>query len=181
MLSIEEAFAVYSARVSSLPTETVATAEALYRTLREDSPSTVDLPPFTQSAMDGYAVRTSEIEVGTALPIAMTLPAAGVDEVPSLEPGTCARIFTGGPVPNGADSVIMQEQVEREADVAHFGVMPRLGQNVRNRAEEISVGQTVCAAGAEITPGKIGALCAAGIAQVMVTQLPKVTLLVTGD
>ena len=137
MLSLEEAFAVYSARVTVLPSETVPTADSLYRTLREDSASTVDLPPFTQSAMDGYAVRGSEVEAGTSLPVAMTLAAAGVDEVPTLAPGSCARIFTGGPVPNGADTVIMQEDVTREGDRITIveGVVE--GENIRRRGGDV--------------------------------------------
>ncbi len=181
MLSIEEAFATYASRISPLESEVIPTAEALHRTLRADAPSAVDLPPFTQSAMDGYAARGADIQPGTELPIAMTLAAAGVDAVPTLPAGVCARIFTGGPVPMGADTVIMQEQVERDGDVARFELAPRIGQNVRKQAEEISVGQTVCAAGGEVTPGKIGALCAAGVATVSVTRVPRVTLLVTGD
>lgn len=181
MLTIDEAFENYRGRIRALPTETVPTGDALHRTLRADASSAVDLPPFTQSAMDGYAVRAAEVDAGVRLPVSLTLSAAGLDEVPTLAAGTCARIFTGGPVPSGADSVVMQEQVERDGDSALFSMPPRVGQNVRGRAEEISVGQMVCGAGSVVTPGRIGALCAAGVAEIVVTRTPSVTLLVTGD
>lgn len=181
MLTVDQAFAAYQVRISTLPTETVATGRSLHRVLRSEARSTVDLPPFTQSAMDGYAVRASDAVEGATLPIALTLAAAGVDEVPTLPPGSCARIFTGGPVPVGADSVVMQERVERIDESARFTVPTRDGQNVRRQAEEIGVGGAVCQRGQRITPGRIGAMTAAGVGTIEVTRTPRVTLLVTGD
>lgn len=181
MLTIDEAFEEYEAHISALPTEVIPTQDALHRVLRADAVSLVDLPPFTQSAMDGYAVRASEATAGAALPVAMTLPAAGRETLPSLPVGTCARIFTGGPVPDGADAVVMQERVDRAGDEARFEADTRGGQNVRRQAEEIGVGEAVCETGATITAGRIGAMCAAGVGNVEVTRQPRVTLLVTGD
>lgn len=181
MLTVDEAFGVFARHVSALPVERIPTRDALHRVLREDAVSLVDLPPFTQSAMDGYAVRSADAASGASLPVAMTLAAAGRDSLPELPPGTCARIFTGGPVPTGADSVVMQERVARDGEVARFEADTQLGQNVRQRAEEIGIGQPVCRTGAVITAGRIGAMCAAGIGEVSVTRHPRVTLLVTGD
>ncbi len=186
MITVEEAFAAYEREIAPLGVETIPVADALHRVLAEDGRSRVDLPPFPQSAMDGYAVRAAELSAAAGaapvrLPVVATVAATGLDEIPTLAPGTCARIFTGGHVPTGATAVVMQEKVERDGDFASFTAPTEPGKDIRDRAEEVAAGATVCDAGARLTPGRIGALAAAGVGRVIVRRAPRVRVLVSGD
>ena len=186
MLSLDEAFAAYAERVSAIPSTEVGLDEAIGCVLAADVVSLVDLPPFPQSAMDGYALRSSDLSAATddapvRLPIAMTVAASGLDAAPVLAPGTCARIFTGGYVPDGADAVVMQELVHRDGELAEFRRPAESGENRRPRADEIRAGEPVMRAGGRLTPGRIGAIAAAGVARVHVRRRPRVSVLVTGD
>lgn len=185
MITIDEAFEAYRARVRALAAETVTLDRALGRVLVEPARSTVDLPPFPQSAMDGYAVRAASLDDAerepVALPVALTVAATAWNAAPVLPEGACARIFTGGHVPVGADAVVMQEQVERDGDLASFRHPVAPGANVRHRGEELREGAVVMPPGRRLTAGRLGALAAAGIAEVRVHRRPSVTLLVTGD
>jgi molybdopterin molybdotransferase len=181
MLTLNAALDCYHASIRKLPTEHISTSNGLHRVLRGAALSAVDLPPFTQSAMDGYAVRSAEAVEGASLPVAITLAAAGRESVPDLPTAACARIFTGGPVPIGADAVVMQERVERDGEFARFTETTPSGKNIRQRAEEIAAGGVVCRTGERVTPGRIGAMTAAGVGTIEVARQPRVTLLVTGD
>lgn len=181
MLTIDEAFTAYRENIEPIAASEVAVGDATGWVLAEPARAVVDLPPFEQSAMDGYAVRAAEIADGARLPVALTVPARGHEVVPTLPTGACARIFTGGHVPAGADTVIMQEDVERDGEDAVFARAPVAGANVRHRGEELRAGDPICPAGARLTTGRIGALAAAGVARVNARRPPRAVVLVTGD
>ena len=132
MLSIGEAQDRILARVASLPGERVPVERALGRVLAEDLVATRMLPPFDNSAMDGYALRAADLDVAerAGLPVVGEVR-AGAGGLPDLQPGTAVRIFTGAPLPSGADTVVIQEATRREGEVVVVERRPRPGANVR--------------------------------------------------
>ncbi|MGO4916431.1 molybdopterin molybdotransferase MoeA [Pseudogemmobacter sp. W21_MBD1_M6] len=140
------------------------------------------LPPYDASAMDGYAVRVNDMP--GAGPWSMTVQdriAAGDARSIALESGAALRIFTGAPLPHGADAVVMQESVTRRADGIHLVRCPTIGENIRRAGEEAPAGKSIVPAGRRLGPRDIGAAAAAGHATVTVTRRPRVALLTTGD
>ena len=149
LLSVAEAQALILEGVTAVTeTETLPLRAVLGRVLAQDVTSPIDVPSHTNSAMDGYAVRAAD------------LPADGVAEFPvpgtswagrpwltPIEPGQAVQIMTGGMMPEGADTVIMQEQVEREGDTVRIGMGHKPGQNVRAAGEDVTTGATVFTAG----------------------------------
>lgn len=167
--------------VKPLASELIPTAEADGRVLSEDVSSEVDLPPFDYSAMDGYAVRAADF--GGAGPFRFIVSAeqrAG-ESGRQLAPGTAARIFTGAPLLEGADSVIMQEDAERQADHVIFEKAPTLGAHVRRRGEDLARGALALTRGTRLNPFQVGLLASLDRAQVRVARRPRVLLLCTGD
>jgi molybdopterin molybdotransferase len=159
--------------------ETVALAEAQGRVLAEDLVSTLDLPPWPNSAMDGYTLRTSDW-TGEPLPVSQRIFAGQAPE--PLEPGTCARIFTGAPVPEGADCVEMQENAEVMADGnIRFTESVRVGQNIRPKGQETTVGDRVLQAGTVMGPIELGLAATLGFGCLQVTRRARVAVLSTGD
>jgi len=140
-----------------------------------------DLPGFDNSAMDGYAVRTSEVATaGVTLPVVGESRAGG--EFPAeLSPGSATRIFTGAPMPAGADSVIIQENTERDAAAVRFLVPATLGGNVRHRGADLRRGEVCIPARTVIDAGEIGMLASQGLLEVPVFGRPKVAIVATGD
>ena len=170
-------------------TETVATFDADGRVLAQDCTSALHVPPLDNSSMDGYAVRCADVgAAGVAPPI--TLPvsqriAAGSAGEP-LAPGTAARIFTGAPVPAGADAVLMQEDCEAiataEGGVAvRINTVPQPGQWIRRAGEDIARGTVVLAAGTRLSPAELGLAASIGLHQLQVARRPRVALFSTGD
>jgi molybdopterin molybdotransferase len=170
-------------------TDNVPTAEALGRVLAEPVVSRLDVPPADNSSMDGYALRHADLgdcAADGALPVSQRIAAGSVGA--SLQPGTVARIFTGAPLPEGADTVVMQEQCELLATDAP-GEPPRVritgpvepGQWVRRRGEDVRRGSTVLAAGARLTPQALGLAASVGAASLRVLRRPRVALFSTGD
>ena len=170
-------------------TETVATFDADGRVLAQNCTSALHVPPLDNSSMDGYAVRCADVvAAGGVLPI--TLPvsqriAAGSAGEP-LAPGTAARIFTGAPVPAGADAVLMQEDCEAiataEGGVAvRINAMPQPGQWIRRAGEDIARGTVVLAAGTRLSPAELGLAASIGLHQLQVARCPRVALFSTGD
>ena len=175
-----------SADRTSRLVETVPTEQALARVLAQDLVSGVDVPPHDNSAMDGYAVRQADVQALMAagatagLPQAQRIAAGQVGE--ALAPGHCARIFTGAPVPPGADAVVMQEHTEPGTDgTVRFTQPVRLGQNIRLRGEDIANGQTVLRAGTSLGPAALGVAASVGAAELPVWRRPRVGILTTGD
>lgn len=149
------------------------------RVLAEDLQSTLDLPPWPNSAMDGYALRVAD---WTGEPLAVTQKIfAGMAPEP-LQPGTCARIFTGAPVPAGADCVEMQENAEVLADQrVQFSEALHAGQNIRPQGQETTVGELVLSAGTRLGPIEQGLAASLGCAELDVVRKVRVAVLSTGD
>ncbi|AXO61296.1 gephyrin-like molybdotransferase Glp [Ectopseudomonas oleovorans] len=159
--------------------ELVALAEADGRVLAEPLIAALDLPPWANSAMDGYALRLADCS-GQALPISQRIQ-AGTAPTP-LEHGTCARIFTGAPLPEGADTVEMQENVELdEAGRVHFREPLKVGQNVRAQGQETRSGECVLPAGTRLGPIELGLAASLGAARLSVRRRLRVAVLSTGD
>ena len=161
-------------------TESVPLGEALGRILAEEIASPLNVPPLDNSAMDGYAVRTGEITPGKPMPVSQRIPAGTVGT--ELEPGTCARIFTGAPVPPGADAVIMQERAADHANNAvSFESVPRPGDNIRSAGEDIRTGDMILEPGNRIEPQHLGLAASVGLSELGVFRRLRVATFFTGD
>lgn len=159
--------------------ETVSLELAEGRVLAEDLISTLDLPPWPNSAMDGYALRLADW-VGEPLPVSQRI-FAGQAPQPLLS-GTCARIFTGAPVPEGADCVEMQENAEVQGDQrVRFTQALSVGQNIRPQGQETTIGEQVLSAGTRLGPVEQGLAASLGCARLSVIRRVKVAVLSTGD
>lgn len=188
MLELDQARGRILHLLSPLSSESVAVPESAGRVLAHHVTASLNLPPFNNSAMDGFAVRSADLaHASLGNPIALQL----VGEIPAgyspsliVHPGTCVRIFTGSPLPGGADSVIMQE------DTAMASAQPakvtcseavKPWENVRLRGEDVKDGGTVLGAGQRLGAGSIALLAALGIRDVSVARRPMVGLVVTGN
>ncbi len=160
--------------------EPVALGESLDRVTARDLAGRVDLPGFDNSSMDGYAVRAAEAGDGAVLALAGEQP-AGTDRELELAPGTAIRIFTGAPLPRGADAVVMQEDVRVGDGRIRIveGVVP--GENIRPRGGDVCAGQRLVPAGSVITPAIVGLLASQGFVTVPVRPRPRVGIVTTGD
>ncbi len=167
--------------VAPLPGERVPLADALGRALAEDLAAEADLPAFDASTMDGYALRASDARrAGVALPVAFEVFAGRPAGVP-LPSGACCRIFTGAPLPEGADAVEQQEQVRRGRRGAVFGRAALRGRFVRRRGSDLARGEVAARAGAPVDPGTIGLAAGLGRGELLVHRRPRVAILPTGD
>jgi molybdopterin molybdotransferase len=162
-----------------IETETVALAQAQGRVLAQDMVATLDLPPWPNSAMDGYALRLTDW-TGEPLKVSQRIFAGQAPE--PLTPGTCARIFTGAPVPEGADCVEMQENAQVFADQRVGFTEPlQPGQNIRPQGQETRIGDKVLAAGTRLGPIELGLAASLGLASLQVVRRVRVAVLSTGD
>ena len=162
--------------------EKVTTQAALGRVLAEDVKSLVDVPPLDNTSMDGYAVRSADTATpGQTLRIAQRIPAGSIGV--QLEPGTAARIFTGAPVPPGADAVVMQEDctVGDQPDQVIINIAPTLGQWIRRSGEDLTTGKTCLTAGTFLRPQELGVAASAGLTHLNVKRRVKVAAFFTGD
>jgi molybdopterin molybdotransferase len=182
VLSFDEALELLLARARKVKgVDRVPLAEASGRILAEPVRSTVDVPPLDNSGMDGYAVRCADVRAaGSTLRVAQRIPAGSVGH--TLEPGTAARIFTGAPVPPGADAVVMQEFCEHagEGQVA-VNHLPEPGEHIRKRGEDIRNDAEVLAPGLVLTPAAVGMAASVGVAQLPVMRRLSVAVLSTGS
>jgi molybdopterin molybdotransferase len=162
--------------------ETVATRDALDRVLYAPVHSTIDVPAHTNSAMDGYALDGAQLPtegersfrvIGTAWAGRPFHGAAGE--------GECVRIMTGAPLPAGADTVVMQEQVTREGAQATLGARHKPGQNVRFAGEDLKAGEIALDAGVLLRPAHLGMIASLGLSEVRVRRRPRVAFFSTGD
>jgi molybdopterin molybdotransferase len=152
----------------------------LGRVLAVPQRSTVSSPPLDNSAMDGYAVRTSDVPAaGTCLPVSQRIPAGSVGT--PLQPGSAARIFTGAPVPAGADAVIMQERCEHGPGGVVINHVPRPGENIRRAGEDILAGAEILPAGIRLRPQDIALAASAGLPELPVFRRLRVGVFFTGD
>ncbi len=184
MLRFQEALdRILALGAPPLAAEDVAIEDAVGRVLAEDLVSGADLPAFDYSAMDGYAICAADLDVlGNApfrLPIHGESRTGAVPE--ALVRGAAMRIFTGAALPNGADTVVMQENVVRQGDVAVLAAKPRRGQSVRRRGEDLAKGRVAIPKGTRLRPAHLALVAALDRAEVAVTRRPVVTFLATGD
>ena len=185
MISVEEALERILSRVGMLGDEQVPLTRALGRVLAQAVSSSLDLPPWPNSSMDGYALRSADaIGASTAAPARLDIAgriAAGHMADKPLTVGQAFRIFTGGPLPEGADSVIPQEEVKTKGTTLLVPRPVKAGEFVRPRGEDMRAGESVLERGRLIGPAELGLLAALGRAQVRVTRKPRVGILSTGD
>lgn len=182
LLSLNDALPQLLSHAQRLPgVEGVSTFEADGRVLAQDVVSALQVPPQDNSSMDGYAVRVADCTtVGALLRVTQRIP-AGTQGV-ALQAGEAARIFTGAPVPPGADAVVMQEDCEVVGD--HVKVLkppPSAGLWIRRSGEDVTRGDTVLKAGTRLNPAALGLAASVGLASLQVAKRPKVALLSTGD
>jgi len=161
-------------------TETIPVLQAVGRTLSEPVTAQFAMPPFTQSAMDGYALAAGNgVEVGTRLEVVDRVAAGAVGR--GLMIGEAARLFTGAPLPDGADSVIMQEHVQRDGGAIVLGRSIRAGDNIRHRGEDIEPLEPLLHATERLDARHIALLAAQGIGAVKVTVRARIAVISTGD
>ena len=188
MLELEEARARIFAAMEPLPKEAVALDAASGRCAAESVCSPLDLPPFDNSAMDGYAVRAADVATASPdSPAALRVvgrEAAGEVFAGTVEAGTCVRLFTGSPLPDGADAVVMQEDTRLLAGAPdRIEVLDAVKpwENVRFRGEDVKRRAELVAAGERLTPGRLGLLAATGVREISVRRRPVVGVLATGS
>lgn len=183
LMSLDEALAALLVHISPLAdTESVATLDADGRILAQDVVSSLQVPAFDNSSMDGYAVRSVDVQqAGALLRVTQRIPAGHFGQ--PLLAGQAARIFTGAPVPPGADAIVMQEQTEStdRADQVRFVAAAQPGQWIRRSGEDVRQGDTVLRRGQKLGPAELGLAASLGLAHLQVTRRPKVALFSTGD
>ena len=194
LLNVDSAKAKILAQIHRLGSETVSLPECLGRVIADDIVSPIDLPPFDNSAMDGYALRHEDSATASAsspatLPVSLDIM-AGAAPTSRLEPGTAARIMTGAPIPAGCTAVIPVEDTddqwqkgESSPAPASVGLLRCLsdGENIRRAGENIRSGEIIMRAGAVVRPAEIGMLAGIGCAKVSVIRKPKVVIMSSGD
>jgi molybdopterin molybdotransferase len=181
MLSVDEALEVLLAGAKAVSEiEQVPALEASGRVLARALASTMDVPPMDNSAMDGYALRASEVSAPeTRLKIAQRIAAGEVGK--PLAPGTAARIFTGAPIPQGADAIVMQEFCAVEGESVVVRKVPKPGEWVRRTGSDVRQGATVVQAGKRLLPQDTGLAASVGIATMPVYRRVRMGLFFTGD
>ena len=160
-------------------TEQVPLGDCANRVLAEPICAAVDLPSADNSAMDGYAIRYADLSKGTALPVQERCYAGC--KSPPLAPGQAIRLFTGSLIPEGADTVVMQEYAKEYSHGVEFTCVPPQGQHIRRRAEDLRRGQLLLGKGTLLQPAHIGLIATQGIDQVSVYRRLRVGILTTGD
>src|ERR1700694_5047336 len=177
LLSVDEALEVLLSRAKAVSElEEIPTLEATNRVLARAQRSTMDVPPMDNSAMDGYAVRTGD---GTRLRVAQKITAGSMGK--PLEPGTAARIFTGAPIPPGADAVVMQEHCEVRGDEVLIKKAPKPGEWIRLAGSDVRKGGEILPAGKRLLPQDTGLAASVGIKTLPVFRKIKLGLFFTGD
>lgn len=182
---VAEAIKLIDERVRPLTSETVELMSAGGRVLARDLASPVDVPAFKRAAMDGYAVIAEETFGATThdprpfTVVGESLPARPADV--AVEAGTCVRIMTGAPVPDGADAVVPVEITEREEDIVHAREPITPGKHVGEPGEDIKTGTLLFRAGRKLKPQDLGVLSSIGVGRLLAIKKPRVGLIVTGD
>ncbi len=180
LLSFNDALEEIKQKASvRVPDHSIGLSNSIGRVLSQDIVAEIFVPPHDNSAMDGYALTIEDWQAGKQFTVSQRI-AAGQATQP-LTPGTCARIFTGASIPAGANTVIMQENVQLINGKAIFNEQPKQGNNIRPKGQDIKAGQTVIKAGDKITPMHIGLLSSLGITNISVYAPLRVGILTTGD
>ncbi len=180
MLSFEQALQnLLDAASPPRRQEALPLLQAGGRVLAHDVLADLDVPPADNSAMDGYALRVADLASGQPLRVSQRIPAGSVPA--PLQAGTAARIFTGAPIPAGADAVVMQEHCTAEGDAVQVNQLPQAGQNIRRAGEDIARGSRVLQAGVLLGPAELGLAASLGVASLPVWQRLRVAVFFTGD
>src|SRR3954469_13755007 len=181
LLSVPDARARVLALCAPLPREDAPVDSAVGRALSEAVLATRTVPPWDNSAMDGFAVRSADAAApGARLAVVQTIFAGQAPSRP-IKPGECARIMTGAPLPEGADAVVMQEKARRTGDTVELLEAAQPRQHVRDRGEDAREGQVLLPAGTVLGVPEVGLLWGQGFTRVPVPRRPKVAVLSTGD
>ena len=171
LLSVDEALAQLLGAAKAVPDmEEVATLEATGRVLAKPQRSTMDVPPMDNSAMDGYAVRLADLRGQNVLSVKQKIMAGSVGA--PLEAGSAARIFTGAPIPAGADAVVMQEDCTAQGDQVTVNKIPKPAEWIRRTASDIRKGGEILPAGKRLLPQDTGLAASVGIKSLPVTFTP---------
>ena len=182
LITYDDALVQLTAGVESVDRrETVPLRDALGRVLAEDVDAALDVPGCAMSSMDGYAINTADLAGSgeTRLPLSQRIPAGSAGQ--PLASGSAARIFTGAPIPDGADAVIMQEQVEVDGDDIRFSVQPTTGSNIRPAGNDIRSGDRILARGCRLRAQDIGIAASIGRRELAVYRPLRVGMFFTGD
>lgn len=185
MISVEEALGLILENIREIGFEKVDIKEALGRVIAEDVYARRNIPPWDNSAMDGYAVRVDDVEGASkenpaVLKVIESLPAGYISEN-RLNHGEAIKIMTGAPMPNGADAVVMAEYTEKDGGKVRIFKRPEKGDHIRRAGEDVKDGQLVIKKGQLIRPSEIGMLASMARSIVSVYQRPRVAILATGD
>jgi len=185
VITVEDHLGRILAETQALGSETLPLAEAVGRCLTEPVLARNPVPPWTNSAMDGYAVRHEDVAAaGAGDPVGLKVVAdipAGSGRVPDLGPGETARIMTGAPVPPGADTVVPQELTDQGEGVVRIFEAPAAGRHVRHAGEDRETGERIAGSGTVLTPETLASIASAGAGEVTVAVLPRVAVISTGD
>lgn len=179
MMDVFTARAAIAGQTQALPAEAIPLAQARGRILAADTIAHVDVPPAANSAMDGYALQIPDGPAPWRLKVSQII-AAGAAPQP-LQPGTAARIFTGGEIPLGANTVAIQEECERDGDQVTIQAAVRVGENIRPRGQDLQRGQIIAEKGAKLSAVHLGLLASCGVDSVEVRRRPRVALLSSGS
>ncbi|MBI2069594.1 MAG: molybdopterin molybdotransferase MoeA [Elusimicrobia bacterium] len=185
MISVDQALDLILGRTAPLPAEAVATEEAVGRIVAQDVHARDHLPPFDNSAMDGFAVKTQDLggaslKKPVILKLSETVRAGSLSRV-ELERGQAVKIMTGAPIPSGADAVVMREHTEENAGCVRVMRKVARGENVRPAGEDVAKGSLILKAGSLIRPYEVALLAAQGITSLSVVRRPRVAIVATGD
>ncbi len=180
MISVQEAQGLIRAGVNPLGSETIALSNALHRVLAEDPTARIAHPAHTISAMDGYAVRAEDVSANSTTLSVIGESAAGHPYAGQLESGQAIRIFTGAHVPNGADTVVIQENTDRDGETVIINEI-EAGRHIRPMGQDFSHGDTLLISPVRIEPRHIGLLAAGDHPWISVFRRPRVAILSTGD
>ena len=177
MISVKDALALIETRVEALDPVEISTSKALGQVLSKETISPINMPPFNQSAMDGYALGSLD----KSSTVKYEIQAGDNAENTILSPGESARIFTGAMVPAGTVAIAKQEIVERNENTIHLSESVTLGMNIRPKGEQIQEGETAMQSKTLINPAGVGFLLGLGIEQISVYRKPRVVIIVTGN
>ena len=182
MITVEEALALVLASAKSpFDEENVSLAEAYGRVLARDVRALRTQPPFPNSAMDGYAVRAEDASAPGAKLRVIGKSAAGRAFAGRVGPGEAVRIFTGAPMPPGADAIAIQEDVRRDGDRIELAATVGLGENLRNAGMDFGAGEALLPAGRRLTPRDVALAAAANVTALAARRRARVAILATGD
>ncbi len=181
MISVAEALAKVLAGVETVPAETVGLSAALGRVLAADVAARLSHPPKAVSSMDGYAVRAADTAKTPATLRLAGESAAGAGFAGKVEPGTCARIFTGAPVPEGADAIVIQEDTARDGERVTIQATAKPGEWIRPQGLDFRAGDVLLKAGARLTGRDLGLAASMNVPWLQVRRRPRIAILATGN